>query len=418
MLFNSFPFILAFLPATLIVFHLVRRTGSARLVMVWLTAASLFFYGWWNPVYLPLLVGSVAFNYVMGLWISSRKAGPWRLAVGVTGNLALLGYFKYAGFFATTGAGIFGSGWRVDDIVLPLAISFFTFQQIAYLADAHRGRAREPDFLRYCLFVSFFPQLIAGPMVHHSEMLPQLASKKLLGGLTARNLAVGGTIFAVGLGKKVLLADSLGGYADPIFDAAARGEPLATIEAWGGTLAYALQIYFDFSGYSDMAIGLAAMVGIRLPLNFNSPYQATGIVDFWRRWHMTLGRFFRDQVYIPLGGNRRGVTQRSSSLMVTALLAGFWHGAGWSFVLWGGLHGIFLVVNHLWTDLTEKGAGNLPLPPFTGRVLTLTIVILAWVPFRADNSYSAINIFGGLRGGLVCLNSAARFDKWNRAAVR
>ena len=397
MLFSSLEFIFGFLPVTLVVFYLARRVGGARIALVWLTAASLFFYGWWNPAYLLLLGGSIFFNYVFGLWLSRPGSGRRVLALGIGANLALIAYFKYGGFLTQNSATVAGFGLTLDGIVLPLAISFFTFQQIAYLVDTYKNRSPEKDFFHYCLFVSFFPQLIAGPIVHHREMLPQFIADRL-GNVTAQNVAIGCTIFILGLGKKVLIADSLGSAADPVFDAAARGDALTFVEAWGGALAYTFQIYFDFSGYSDMAIGLAAMFGIRLPINFNSPYKAGSISEFWRRWHITLSRFLRNYTYIPLGGNRKGEPRRYASLLVTMLLGGLWHGAGWTFVAWGGLHGMFLCTNHIWTRLRPEGTERLPLPRFTGHALTLFVVVVAWVFFRADSFDAAFNVLVGMSG--------------------
>ena len=343
MLFSSFIFILLFLPATLLGWHIASRVAGGRFVLGVLVVASLFFYGWWNPAYLALLLVSITGNYVLGLMLHQDQQSRIHLAAGITFNLGLLGYFKYAEFFSIGGTE-YGS-WRLEDVALPLAISFFTFQQIAYLVDVYRGESAERDPLRYVLFVSFFPQLIAGPIVHHKEMLPQFLGMGRTG-VTSRNLAIGGSIFLLGLGKKVLIADSLGGFADPMFNAVTAGVDPTLFEAWGVTLAYTFQIYFDFSGYSDMAIGLGAMFGLRLPINFNSPYKATSIIDFWRRWHMTLSRFLRDYLYIPLGGSRRNVPGRYVNLMIVMLLGGLWHGAGWTFILWGGVHGIYLVINH------------------------------------------------------------------------
>jgi alginate O-acetyltransferase complex protein AlgI len=280
---------------------------------------------------------------------------------------------------------------------LPLAISFFTFQQITYLVDAYRGETREYHFLHYALFVTFFPQLIAGPIVHHREMLPQFARNTLYR-LNAEHLAVGITIFALGLFKKVILADGIAVHATPVFDAAEAGfVTLTFFEAWSGALAYSLQLYFDFSGYSDMGIGLARMFGVRLPLNFNSPYKATSIIDFWRRWHITLSRFLRDYLYIPLGGSRKGEARRMTNLMITMLLGGLWHGAGWTFVLWGGLHGIYLVINHGWRKLIPAGnAGRLR--KGAGWTITMLAVVVAWVPFRAESLDGATAVLGAMMG--------------------
>ncbi len=309
----------------------------------------------------------------------------------------MLGYFKYANFFVDNLNALVGSSLTLETIILPLAISFFTFQQITYLVDAYRGETREYHFLHYALFVTFFPQLIAGPIVHHREMLPQFARDTLYR-LKAEHLAVGITIFTVGLFKKVVLADGIAIYATPVFEAAEAGVVLTLFEAWGGALAYSLQLYFDFSGYSDMAIGLARMFGIRLPLNFNSPYKASSIIDFWRRWHITLSRFLRDYLYIPLGGGRKGEARRITNLMITMLLGGLWHGAGWTFVLWGGLHGVYLVINHGWRRLFPVNQSGRLRKSF-GWLLTMLVVVVAWVPFRAESMEGAMQMLTAMVGG-------------------
>ena len=365
--------------------------------MGWLTAASLFFYGWWNPVYLLLLGGSIAFNYALGLRLSKPGSSRLLLAAGIAVNLVLLAYFKYSGFLTDSLSRITGAAPGVEDIVLPLAISFFTFQQIAYLVDAHKGRGSESNPLRYSLFISLFPQLIAGPIVLYREMRPQFKSSTL-GENFSRNLGIGGTIFLLGLGKKILLADTLAATADPVFNSAAMGETVNFLQAWGGTLAFAFQIYFDFSAYSDMAIGLAFMLGIRLPINFNSPYKAGSVIEFWRRWHMTLSRFLMAYLYIPLGGNRHGRARLYAALMITMLLGGLWHGASWTFVAWGGLHGLFLVVNRIWIELGARYPAAPTLPPFTTHALTLFTVLVAWVFFRAEDFGAAVQIFAGMAG--------------------
>ncbi|RMH23826.1 MAG: MBOAT family protein, partial [Planctomycetota bacterium] len=308
MLFNSYIFIFAFLPATLILYVIASRV-HVRAAIATLVVASLFYYGWWAPRYVFLILFSILFNYALGFLLASedrpRRAKKRVLALGVAVNLGLLAYFKYAMFIADNLSALLDTPINIGTIVLPLAISFFTFQQIAYLVDAFRGLTREYSFVDYCLFVTFFPQLIAGPIVHHGEMLPQFADRR-----TARpsadNLTIGLSIFAAGLFKKVVIADGVSVTANKVFDAAAAGGSVTFVDAWAGALAYTMQLYFDFSGYSDMAIGLGRMFGIRLPVNFDSPYKARSIVDFWRRWHITLSRFLRDYLYIPLGGNRRG----------------------------------------------------------------------------------------------------------------
>lgn len=296
---------------------------------------------------------------------------------GVTGNVVALAYYKYAGFLLSNIDLVFGLNLPASEIVLPLGISFFTFQQIAFLVDAYKGKAAHADFLNYGVFITFFPQLIAGPIVHHREMMPQLSRQKIFGCGFDR-FAVGWTIFIIGLFKKVVLADYFDQFATPVFAAADQGQSLHFSEAWIGALAYTFQIYFDFSGYSDMATGLARLFGVRLPLNFYSPYKAANIIDFWRRWHLTLSRFLRDYLYIPLGGNRRGVARRYVNLIVTMLLGGLWHGAGWNFLIWGGMHGVLLAANHAWR---RQG---LRMKPFLSTALTFLAVVSAWVFFRAE----------------------------------
>ena len=406
MLFNSAVFIFAFLPVTLFVFHVLGKYNFYNSAIIWLVCASLFFYGWWNPAYLFLILGSMLLNYGVGLSLS-KTPRKGILALGVTANLALLGYFKYANFFVENLNALLQDSLHLETVILPLAISFFTFQQIAYLVDAYRGEAKEYRLLHYALFVTFFPQLIAGPIVHHKEMMPQFA-KEFIGRINAMHLAIGGTVFAIGLFKKVVLADGIAVYATPIFSAAEAGVELTFFEAWGGALAYTLQLYFDFSGYSDMAIGLAAMFGIRLPLNFNSPYKATNIIDFWRRWHMTLSRFLRDYLYIPLGGNRKGPTRRNINIMLTMLLGGLWHGAGWTFVLWGGLHGLFLLINHAWRRLRPLSLGG-PIITTISWGLTMAAVVIAWVPFRAETMTGTLSMLSAM-GGVNGLSLPADFE--------
>ncbi len=343
MLFNSAVFIFAFLPFVVLFYYFLNRKFTAEISFAFLVLASLFFYGWWNPVYLLLLSASIIGNFYIGKLIYRRKK-KILLVFGIVLNLASIAYYKYAGFLVFNFAYLTGSNITIDKIVLPLAISFFTFQQIAYLVDVWKAKAKEYNFIHYCLFVTFFPQLIAGPIVHHSEMLPQFEKNELK--RIQDNLAIGISIFAIGLFKKTVIADNLAVYANPIFQQADSGVGVDFFSAWLGTLAYSLQLYFDFSGYSDMAIGLARMFGIILPLNFYSPYKAFSIVEFWRRWHITLSRFLRDYVYIPMGGNQHGRTKKYIFLMSTMLLGGLWHGAGWNFVIWGGLHGLYLIVNH------------------------------------------------------------------------
>lgn len=315
------------------------------------------------------------------------------LVGGILVNLGAIGYFKYAGFLVSAASHAFGANWAMPGILLPLAISFFTFQQIAYLVDAYRGETEEHDLLNYFLFVTFFPQLIAGPIVHHREMLPQFLRRGATR-LRLNNLAVGLTIFVIGLFKKVIIADGMAGYATPVFAAADSDVALNFIEAWSGVLAYTFQIYFDFSGYSDMAVGLARLLGIRLPINFFSPYKADSIIEFWRRWHISLSRFLRDYLYIPLGGGRAGIPARYRNILITMLLGGLWHGAGWTFIVWGGLHGLYICINHAWQNFKRRfGFPVGPLAAWTrlpSRVLTFLAVTMAWVFFRAESLDGAL----------------------------
>ena len=352
MLFSSIAFVIFFLPLVLVAFALVQRV-SYRLSLVLLLAASLFFYGYHVPAYIALLLGSIAWNFAFGRALRARPSKPL-LGLAVAGNLALLGYYKYAGFSVATLAVITGQELNLPAIVLPLAISFFTFQQIAYLVDSYRGKTLQDSLLTYALFVSFFPQLIAGPIVKQQQVMGDINTGRLK--ITAEGFAAGLTIFCFGLFKKVILADHFAGLADASFDAVAAGAEVSGETAWLGLLAYALQIYFDFSAYSDMAIGIGRIFGLTLPVNFNSPYKARSIIDFWHRWHMTLSAFLRDYLYFPLGGNRHGPLRRHLNLMAVMLLGGLWHGADWAFVLWGGLHGLYLMANHGYRKLAAGAA--------------------------------------------------------------
>lgn len=399
MLFNSYAFLLGFLPLTVLGFFLAGRAGKTA-GAAWLALCSLFFYGWWDARYLVLLGGSIGGNYLAGGVIARRAgtpAGKRVLILAVAANLALLGYYKYADFFLSSVNAVFGTGWPILHVVLPIGISFFTFTQIAFLADAYAGKVTEYRFVYYLLFVTYFPHLIAGPVLHHKEMMPQFDEAPNYRP-HASNFAIGLTIFAIGLAKKVLIADNLAGYAAPVF--APGSEAPTLLIAWGGALAYAFQLYFDFSGYSDMAIGLSRLFGVRLPLNFNSPYKARNIIDFWRRWHMTLSRFLRDYLYIPLGGNRHGSVRRHLNMFITMVLGGLWHGAGWNFVIWGALHGGFLMVNHGWQELRPRLP--LGLPPRLARglagLLTFVCVVFAWVYFRAPDLATANRVVQGMVG--------------------
>lgn len=398
MLFNSFGFLLIFFPVTAAGFFLLARHDTV-LATAWLTAASLFFYGWWDYRYIGLLLASIAFNYWCARRIGSAPArssqkGWLTLAVGF--NLILLSYYKYANFFISSASAIVGTAYPALDIVLPVGISFFTFTQIAFLVDTYQGKVKEYRLLHYVLFVTYFPHLIAGPVLHHKEMMPQFGDRRNYR-FSVANFAVGSSIFCIGLAKKVLIADNLAPYASSVFDAT---DTPSLLIAWGGVLAYAFQLYFDFSGYSDMAIGLSRLFGIRLPLNFNSPYKSASISEFWGRWHMTLSRFLRDYLYIAMGGNRRGWIRRHFNLMITMVLGGLWHGAGWNFAIWGGLHGVFLIVNHGWMALARRF--GLPTQAMAWKVvatmLTFLLVCCAWVFFRAADLATSVKIIQGMSG--------------------
>ncbi len=390
MLFNSYFFIFVFLPTCLVALLAARRWSTVGGELAILVGASLLFYGWWSWADLSILSASVAINYFLALIIGrseQRFRHPF-LVLGIATNLLVLGYFKYFNFFTKTLNAVSPTPWSLHDVALPLAISFFTFQQIANLVDVYRGHAAERNLLRYAFYVTFFPHLIAGPIVYHRDLAPQVEDTgrraKLL-----ENLNVGLTYFVIGLVQKVLIADFLSPYAAEVFQAAATARPLSAIDAWGGAVAYSFQIYFDFSGYSLMAVGLGRMFGYRFPQNFASPYKALGFIDFWKRWHLSLSRFFRDYVYVPLGGSRGGKFKQARNVLCTMALAGLWHGAAWTFVSWGLLHGSLIAVNHVvrGTDLGrrtarwgERGFGRVLLRGGMFVALTLT-----WVVFRSEN---------------------------------
>ncbi len=397
MLFNSHLFVFCFLPITVVAYYLISRVMSHRFSLAWLVFASLFYYAWWNPKYLILILGSIGFNYMFGRLIA-QHSNRFLISVGVVANLGALAWFKYAGFLVENLNVVADTNFHLQTIILPLAISFFTFQQISYLVDVYRGADPVRDPLCYTLFVSFFPQLIAGPIVHQQEMLPQFF-KEQISKFNQEKFAVGVTLFFIGLFKKVVLADSVAVYASPVFEAADQGLVISFFEAWGGALAYTFQIYFDFSGYSDMAIGLGCMFGIKLPVNFDSPYQATNIIDFWRRWHMTLSRFLKNYLYFPLGGNRRGKSRQYFNLMITMVLGGMWHGAGWNFIIWGALHGLFLVTNVIWRKWRSSQSNAVGTAEiFSGWALTFMLVVIARVFFRTTSFSGATEMLKGAAG--------------------
>jgi len=391
LLFNSHEFIFIFLPLSFFIYFFLLQKRLILGAKGFLVFASLFFYSWWNISYLPIILSSLLFNYIIGNSLNEnlkKVQVPKKLLLllGISINIALLGYFKYTDFMIDNVNLALDTSIPLLHLALPLAISFFTFQQIAYLVDSYRGETSEYDFLNYALFVTFFPQLIAGPIVHHSEMMPQFASRWNLV-KNYKNISLGLFIFSIGLFKKVVIADSFSVWATQGFDTAST---LNLFEAWATSLSYTFQLYFDFSGYTDMAIGAALLFNIKLPINFNSPYKATSIQDFWRRWHITLSRFLKDYIYIPLGGNRKGTFRTYTNLLATFILGGIWHGAGWTFVFWGFLHGIALVLHRFWRIL------GMSMPKIIAWFITFNFINIAWIFFRAKEWDDAIKVLKGM----------------------
>jgi D-alanyl-lipoteichoic acid acyltransferase DltB (MBOAT superfamily) len=388
LLFNSFPFILGFLPLVLAGYWLLRSREGARLWF--LLAASIVFYGYWDWRFAPLLIGSIVVNWLMAEAFF-RTRGRWVLIAAIGLDLSCLAAFKYLGFFGEIAGELTGWRGRLVQLALPLGISFFTFHHIIYLSDLLRGRAPRYSFRDYALYLALFPQILAGPLVRHSELVFQFALPPMREGWE-RRIAQGVALFLFGLGKKILIADALAATADPIF-AKSAGVALSASEAWSAALAFPFQIYFDFSGYSDMAIGLSLMLGLILPVNFDAPYRAASLRDFWRRWHMTLSRFLRDYLYIPFGGNRHGLPRQVCALLATMALGGLWHGAGWTFVVWGCLHGVGLAIGVFW----RRWLPTIPRP--VGWVLLMLFLLTTWVLFRAPSLAAARNIFAAMIGG-------------------
>ena len=391
MLFNSYEFILFFLPVCLVFYYFLLNKKFYKLSKAHLVCSSLFFYSWWNIHYLPLLLISILFNFYINQQITKKNSNHFQrkqiLIFGIIANISLLAYFKYSDFFITNINLILGLQLPLLDLVLPLAISFFTFQQIAYLIDSYSTERKENNFLNYTTFVTFFPQLIAGPIVYYKEMMPQFNNiKKTKKG---NYIALGLFLFSIGLFKKVIIADTFALWATSGFD---KSSILTFFEAWATSLSYTFQLYFDFSGYTDMAIGLALLFNINLPANFNSPYKATNIQDFWQRWHITLSRFLKDHIYIPLGGNRYGNYKTINNILITFTIGGVWHGAGWTFIFWGLLHGLALVVNRIWKSL------GMILPIWLSWFLTFNFVNVAWIFFRSNNWEDAIKVLKGMVG--------------------
>jgi len=410
MLFNSYEFIFLFLPITFFIYFWLNKKRLTQASKAWMVFASLFFYSWWNIIYLPLILGSILFNFAFGSTItkigdaSSPKKGFSRkslLTFGIISNILLLAYFKYMDFFIANTNTVLGSQWDLMHIVLPLGISFFTFTQIAYLVDAYRNEVKEMDYLNYTLFVTFFPHLLAGPILHHKEMMPQFDSLKSKV-INYKNIAAGLFLFSVGLFKKVVIADTFAQWANAGFDTA---QTLNMIEAWATSLSYTFQLYFDFSGYTDMALGVALLFNIRLPINFNSPYKALNIQDFWRRWHITLSRFLRDYIYIPLGGNRNGELRTYANLFSVFLIGGLWHGASWMFVMWGALHGIAIVLHRAWQQM------GLKMNALLAWFITFNFINITWIFFRAKEWDDALKVLEAMFSGplVVTYKFADRF---------
>lgn len=397
MLFSSLEFLFLFLPITLFGYYCFCIKRAPKLATYWLTGASLFFYGWWNPHYLLLLGFSIILNFFFAkLLLQSTTQQRTLLAAGISSNLALLGYFKYTNFLVFNLNSILAQPLTVEHIILPLGISFFTFQQISFLVDCYRGDGKLYKFTEYVLFVCFFPQLIAGPIVHHKEMMPQFSQLRSRI-LNWKNLYYGIFLFGIGLFKKVVIADPLAPFVHASFEVVQHP---SFLDAWAGSLCYTMQLYFDFSGYSDMAIGLGLLFNISLPANFNSPYKALSIQDFWRRWHMTLSRWLRDYIYIPLGGNRKGSHRLLLNLFLTFFIGGIWHGAGWTFIIWGAMHGFALIIHRLWR------AAGLALSKPLAWLCTFLFINFAWVIFRAQSIHDALKIYAAMLG-------ASGFGAWS-----
>ena len=402
MLFSTPEFILLYLPIVFFVYFFLNRQRFILAAKIWLVIASLFFYAYWNIAYVPLLLGSIIFNFVLGRSLSTQSLDSvfaptlisrrTLLIISIAANLALLGYYKYTNFFIDNLNIAFGINYIIPQIVLPLGISFFTFTQIAYLVDSYRNEVKEYGFVNYALFVTFFPHLIAGPILHHKEMMSQFESRWTWA-IRYRHIVIGLFIFSIGLFKKVVIADTFAIWATAGFDGVGR---LDFFSAWATSLSYTFQLYFDFSGYCDMALGASLLFNIWLPINFNSPYKALNIQDFWRRWHMTLSRYLRDYLYIPLGGNRASPSRVYINLMLTFVLGGLWHGASWMFIIWGTLHGLALVIYQIWSKAGFR------LPKVVAWLITFLFINVTWVFFRAKSMTDAKRVLSGM----VDINSA------------
>lgn len=397
MLFNSYEFIFLFLPITLGIYFWLNKKRLTQASKAWMVFSSLFFYSWWNVIYLPIMLGSILFNFAVGSTIthingtqSSKKriSSKTMLIFGIIANVLLLAYFKYMDFFIYNLNAMVGTNLDLIHIVLPLGISFFTFTQIAYLVDAYRDEVKEMDYLNYTLFVTFFPHVLAGPILHHKEMMPQFDAvrNKVF---NTKNITAGMYLFAIGLFKKVVIADTFVVWASCGYGST---DSLTFITAWTTSLSYTFQLYFDFSGYTDMALAVALLFNIKLPINFNSPYKALSIQDFWRRWHITLSRFLRDYIYFPLGGNQKGQWRTYSNLFTVFLVGGLWHGASWMFVMWGALHGGAIVLHRVWQSMGFK------MNALLAWFITFNFINITWIFFRAKEWDDAVNVLRGMFG--------------------
>ena len=392
MLFHETIFIFLFLPIIVPIYLLFKKIGFIKLSVILLSASSILFYGYWEIKYVPLLIISITFNFLVGNYlIQNKKKTNLILCLAILINLLILAFYKYSPMIIDNYNLLLTNRISVEYPELPLGISFFTFLQIAYIVDCSKGKVYNTSFSSYFLFVSFFPHLIAGPLVHHKDLIPQFTNKL---NKVMEDLSVGTVIFGIGLFKKLILSEQVGGWSDDMFNSVASGIMPSMIYAWIGVLSFTLLIYFDFSAYSDMAIGLSKMIGIKLPENFNSPYKSTNIIDFWRRWHITLSSFLKNYLYFPLGGNRKGFYRKYQNILIVMILAGLWHGADWTFVLWGAMHGVLLLINHFWQEIKLFKINKI-----LSLWLTFFSVILAWVPFRANSVESTLNIYKGMFGG-------------------
>ena len=430
MLFTDPVFLTKFLPLVLLGFFATLFSKTRWHSQILLIGASLVFYSWFKSEYLVLLVGSMGVNYILAKYILAQPGtskSKQILVIGIVANLLLLGVYKYLGFLTVNFNALFDVGLPDPKLLLPLAISFFTFQQISYLCDSHAGKMDPASHtpLEYALFVTFFPQLIAGPIVHHAEMMPQFR-KIITPSARAIMFCEGLCLFALGLFKKLAIADSIAPYANQVFTSVDSGVAVTSVTAWGGALAYTFQIYFDFSGYSDMAIGLGLLFAIRLPWNFNSPYKSENMSEFWRRWHMTLSRWLRDYLYIPLGGNRHGKVRQYINNFTTMVLGGLWHGAHWNFIIWGALHGFYLIVNQL-VRAIARTFGVLEIVETAKAIrisswaITFLAAVVAWVFFRATTTSGAItmtlSMFGSVADGAVHMPATLQTILWGTLAA-